>query len=114
MWHCFPSGYSRIVAAAEEMFTTAAAFDARSAGRTAFVRRIAAKRLSAKASCHSLSGIVHDPARNARAPNPLTVAPNGGSKVRRAVDAADAAQIARYAIASPMMRTRRPSPAFYF
>jgi hypothetical protein len=31
--------------------------------------------------------------------NPLTVAPNGGSKVRRAVDAADAAQIARYAIA---------------
>jgi hypothetical protein len=25
-----------------------------------------------------------------------------------------AAQTARYAIASPMMRTRRPSPAFYF
>src|SRR5277367_5879069 len=34
--------------------------------------------------------------------------------VRRAVDSADAAQIARYAIASPMIRTRRPSPAFYF
>jgi len=34
---------------------------------------------------------------------------------RCAVDAADAAQIACYAaIASPMMRTRRPSPAFYF
>jgi hypothetical protein len=46
--------------------------------------------------------------------HPLTVAPNGGSKLRRAVDAADAAQIARYAIASAMMRTRRPSPAFYF
>jgi type IV secretion system protein VirB1 len=31
--------------------------------------------------------------------NMLTVAPNGGPMVRRAVDAADAAQIARYAIA---------------
>jgi hypothetical protein len=37
-----------MAAAAEEMFTTAAAFDVRSAGRTALVRRIAAKRLSSK------------------------------------------------------------------
>src|SRR6185312_7253140 len=53
------------------MFTTAAVFEARSAGRTALVRRIAAKRLSAKLSCHASSGIVDDPSRNARAPPAL-------------------------------------------
>src|SRR5574337_122066 len=53
------------------MFTTAAAFDARSAGRTAFVRRAAAKKLSAKLSCQALSVIVHDPCRNAPAPPAL-------------------------------------------
>lgn len=39
------------------MFTIAATFDSRSAGNSAFVRRIAEKRLSAKHACHSSSGI---------------------------------------------------------
>jgi hypothetical protein len=55
-----------MAAAAEEMFTTAAASEARSAGRTALVRRIAANRLSSKLSCHASSGIVAVPSRNAR------------------------------------------------
>src|SRR5688500_18933356 len=51
-----------MVAAAEEMFTTAAALDARSAGRSALVRRIAAK-LIVDRSRHLLEQVLEDQRR---------------------------------------------------
>src|SRR3981081_2520638 len=53
------------------MFTMAPAFDSRSAGKSAFVSRIAANRLSAKAACHSSSGMDATPCGNPLAPPAL-------------------------------------------
>src|SRR5580700_3165033 len=53
------------------MFTMAPAFDSRSAGKSAFVSRIAAKRLRAKLACHSSSGMDAVPCGNPLAPPAL-------------------------------------------
>src|SRR5450432_1204194 len=53
------------------MFTMAPAFDSRSAGKSAFVSRIAANRLSAKPACHASSGMDAVPCGNPFAPPAL-------------------------------------------
>src|SRR6202521_2632279 len=60
-----------IVAAPDEMFTMAPAFDSRSAGKSALVSRIAANRLSAKLAWHSSSGMDAVPCGNPPAPPAL-------------------------------------------
>src|SRR5450432_1270138 len=53
------------------MFTMAPAFDSRSAGKSAFVSRIAANRLRAKPACHASSGMDAVPCGNPLAPPAL-------------------------------------------